>query len=126
MYDNRHDKLVSHWIVIYSYFYIFGIAPWNPLLLLCIAYGFTIVSSMYIYANTDDYLRLYYYMTFNTFYKLIPLALIYKRKFTYNDIIFTWMFLFIYFIYMYLMQENVVCAYRDLITFVMNEPRRPV
>lgn len=126
MYDYRLDKLVSVWIVLYACFYVFRILPWNPLILLCIAYGLSIISSAYIYTHTDDYLQLYYYITLNSFFKLIPLALVYNRPFGYSDVIFTWVFLLAYFAYMFIIQENVICTYRDLITFVMNEPRRPV
>lgn len=125
MYDNRHDKLVSHWIVIYAYFYYFRLVPWNPLLLLIMAYGFTVISSVYIYFHTQDYVRLYAYIAFNSLYKLIPLAMIYNRRFDYDDVIFTWIFMLIYFLYMYFLNENVICAYRDLITWVMNEHQRP-
>lgn len=118
----RIDKLLSAWIVVYSIFYILHMVPYNPIILLILAFLFTIISSIYIYVNyvnTDEYDMLILYIIINCILKLIPILIIIQNKLNKQDIIFTWIFLLIYFIYMTIMQENIVCTYKDLILFIM-------
>lgn len=115
----RIDKLLSVWIVVYSIFYILHMVPYNPIILLILAFLFTIISSIYIYVNTDEYDMLIIYIIINCILKFIPILIIIQNKLNKQDIIFTWIFLLTYFIYMIIMQENIVCTYKDLILFIM-------
>jgi len=115
------DRLLSAWIVVYSWIYLFGITHYNPIILLCIAYSFTMLSSIYIALKSNDNTRLFTFIIINSFLKLIPIALIWKEKIFYNDIIFSYIFVIIYIAYMYIVDDDIICTYKDIVLHIINK-----
>lgn len=115
------DRLLSAWIFIYAVLYIFKLVPFNPIILLYIAYGFVLYSSFFILAYGTDINRYYFYIALNTFFKVIPIIIVQNDKITSNDIIFTGVFIMVYIIYMALIREDIVCLYRDLVLYVIDK-----
>ena len=115
------DRLLSAWIFIYAVLYIFKLVPFNPIILLYIAYGFVLYSSFFILAYGTDINRYYFYIALNTFFKVIPIIIVQNDKITSNDIIFTGVFIMVYVIYMALVSEDIVCLYRDLVLYVIDK-----
>jgi hypothetical protein len=121
MYDYRLDKLLSVWIFIYTIFYIFRMAPYNPIILLYLAVLFAWISSIYIYINTENMTYFYAYIGINFLFKQIPIMIINNDKISYKDIVFTLAFIFMYIMYMNAMNQNIICTYKDLILFVIDK-----
>jgi hypothetical protein len=115
------DRLLSAWIFIYAVLYIFRLVPFNPILLLYIAYSFVIYSSIFILAYGTDINRYFFYIAVNSFFKIIPILIIQNDKITWQDIIFTGVFVVIYVIYMSLIREDIICTYRDLVLHVTDK-----
>jgi len=85
----RADKFFSIWIFIYTIAYIFKITPYNPIILICIALTFFVLSLFIIIYNLNKKSLLFYYIMINTIAKIIPLFIIIdnifvdrKREFT--------------------------------------------
>jgi hypothetical protein len=114
------DRLLSAWIFIYAVLYIFRLVPFNPILLLYIAYSFVIYSSFYILAYGTNINRYYFYLLINSVFKIIPIIIIQNDKITSHDIMFTGVFVLVYVVYMSLIREDIVCTYRDLVLYVID------
>ncbi len=115
------DRLLSAWIFIYAVLYIFRLVSFNPIILLYIAYGFVIYSSIFILAYGTDINRYYFYIAINTFFKVIPIMIVQNDKITINDMIFTVIFILIYVVYMTAIREDIICIYRDLVLHVIDK-----
>jgi len=112
---------LSVWIVLYSYLYIAKIFPYNPIILLCIATGFYIINIGNIAYNYNENTLLVYYIIINTLLKIPPLLMVYRDKFNYNDIIFSVIFIIIYVIFMTLIDEDIMCIYKNYTDFIINK-----
>lgn len=112
---------LSVWIVLYSYLYIAKIFPYNPIILLCIATGFYIINIGNIAYNYNENTLLVYYIIINSLLKLPPLLMVYRDKINYNDIIFSVIFIIIYVIFMTLIEEDIICIYKNYTDFIINK-----
>jgi len=112
---------LSVWIVLYSYLYIAKIFPYNPIILLCIATGFYIINIGNIAYNYNENTLLVYYIIINSLLKLPPLLMVYRDKINYNDIIFSVIFIIIYVIFMTLIDEDIICIYKNYTAFIINK-----
>ena len=112
---------LSVWIVLHSYLYIVKIFPYNPIILLCIATGFYIINIGNIAYNYNENTLLVYYIIINSLLKLPPLLMVYRDKINYNDIIFSVIFIIIYIIFMTLIEEDIICIYKNYTAFIINK-----
>lgn len=119
----RADKFFSIWIFIYTIAYIFKLVPYNPIILICIALTFFIISLIIIIYNLNQNTLLFYYIMINTIAKIIPLFIIIDNKITNNDIIFTVYFILLYIIYMQYIKEDIICVYKDYIDFIIDKDK---
>jgi len=119
----RVDKFFSIWIFIYTIAYIFKIVPYNPIILICIALTFFVITLFIVIYNLNENSLLYYYIIINTIAKIIPLFIIINNKITNNDIIFTVYFILLYVIYMQIIKEDIICVYRDYIEFIIDKDK---
>ena len=119
----RADKFFSIWIFIYTIAYIFKIAPYNPIILICVALTFFIITLFIIIYNLNEKSLLFYYIMINTIAKIIPLFIIINNKITNDDIIFTIYFILLYVIYMQIIKEDIICVYRDYIEFIIDKDK---
>jgi hypothetical protein len=117
------DRFLSIWIFFYIIAYFLGIFPYNPIILISIALTFFIISLFIIIPRLNDRSLLTYYITINTFGKIIPLLFIINRKITIGDILFTFSFIIIYVIYMLAVNDDIVSVYRDYIEFIINRDK---
>ena len=117
----RADKFISIWIFIYTIAYIFKIVPYNPIILICIALTFFVITLFIIIYNLNEKSLLFYYIIINTIAKIIPLFIIINNRITNNDIIFTVYFILLYVIYMQIINEDIICVYRDYIEFIIDK-----
>jgi hypothetical protein len=118
----RLDKLLSFWIILYSICYIFNIFPYNPIILLYIALSFVIIL-VYILLNYENDI-LIYFIILNLIIKVPFILLIHRKKIYMIDIIFTIIFISIYFIYIRIINEDVITIYKELIWwFIVNKPQ---
>jgi hypothetical protein len=119
----RADKFFSIWIFIYTIAYIFKLVPYNPIILICIALTFFIISLIIIIYNLNQNTLLFYYIMINTIAKIIPLFIIIDNKISNNDIIFTVYFVLLYLIYMQYIKEDIICVYTDYIDFIIDKDK---
>ena len=117
------DRFLSIWIFFYIIAYFLGIFPYNPIILISIALTFFIISLFIIIPRLNERSLLTYYITINTFGKIIPLLFIINRKITIGDILFTFSFIIIYIIYMLIVKDDIVSVYRDYIDFIINRDK---
>lgn len=115
------DRLLSVWIVLYSYLYLLKMVPYNPILLLFIAYGFTLISSIIIALKSKNITRLIIYFIINTIFKLSLIIMIWKNKINVYDVLFSYILIIIYLVYMNLMKDDIVCVYIDLVKNIIDE-----
>jgi hypothetical protein len=59
----------------------------------------------------------------NTIAKIIPLFIIINNKITNDDIIFSIYFILLYVIYMQIINEDIICVYRDYIEFIIDKDK---
>jgi hypothetical protein len=64
---------------------------------------------------------LLYYFFINTIFKFIPILLIYKNSINIQDIVFTCIFIIIYVAYMLYIKDDIICVYRDMINYYIDE-----
>ena len=117
------DRFLSIWIFFYIIAYFLGIFPYNPIILISIELTFFIISLFIIIPRLNERSLLTYYITINTFGKIIPLLFIINRKITIGDILFTFSFIIIYIIYMLIVKDDIVSVYRDYIEFIINRDK---
>ena len=117
------DKFFSIWIFIYTIAYIFKITPYNPIILICFALTFFIITLLIVIYKLNEKSLLIYYLIVNIIGKLIPLFIIFNDKITNNDIIFTVYFILLYVIYMQIIKEDIICMYNDYIEFIIDKDK---
>jgi len=117
------DKFFSIWIFIYTIAYIFKITPYNPIILICFALTFFIITLLIVIYKLNEKSLLIYYLIVNIIGKLIPLFIIFNDKITNNDIIFTVYFILLYVIYMQIIKEDIICMYSDYIEFIIDKDK---
>ena len=117
------DKFFSIWIFIYTIAYIFKITPYNPIILICIALTFFIITLLIVIYKLNEKSLLIYYLIVNIIGKLIPLFIIFNDKITNNDIIFTVYFILLYVIYMQIIKEDIICMYSNYIEFIIDKDK---
>jgi hypothetical protein len=125
-----YHKLLSTWIVLYSIGYVLSNASnasnasyvfkYNPIILLYIAYLFVILSAVYIIYLYNKNTQLFYFLLVNSAIKLPFILLIWNRKITTPDIVFTVAFILIYVIYMTLINEDIVAYYGGIVKNIIN------
>jgi hypothetical protein len=114
------DKFLSIWIFIYTIAYFLKIVPYNPIILISIALIYFIGSLFIIIPRSNERSLLTYYITINVIGKAIPFILIFNNKITYDDIVFTLYFILAYIIYMQVFEEDIICAYREYVEFIID------
>ena len=117
------DKFLSVWIFIYIIAYFLKLVPYNPIILISIALIYFIASLFIIIPRLNERSLLEYYITINVIGKVIPFILIYNNKITYDDIVFTLYFILTYIIYMQLFNEDIICAYREYVEFIIDRDK---
>ena len=117
------DRFLSVWIFIYTIAYIFKITPYNPIILICFALTFFIITLLIVIYKLNEKSLLIYYLIVNIIGKLIPLFIIFNDKITNNDIIFTVYFILLYVIYMQIIKEDIICMYNDYIEFIIDKDK---
>lgn len=117
------DKFLSVWIFIYIIAYFLKLAPYNPIILISIVLIYFIASLFIIIPRLNERSLLEYYITINVIGKVIPFILIYNNKITYDDIVFTLYFILTYIIYMQLFEEDIICAYREYVEFIIDRDK---
>jgi hypothetical protein len=117
------DKFLSVWIVLYSIGYILQIFPFNPLILLAISILFFIFALIIIIYNHNKNSNLLYFFLINFIFKIPIFAIVYYRNepITEYDFIFTFYVIVVYIIYIEIMNDNIYCIYRDMISFIINK-----
>jgi hypothetical protein len=114
------DKFLSIWIFIYTIAYFLKIVPYNPIILISIALIYFIGSLFIIIPRSNERSLLTYYITINVIGKAIPFILIFNNKITYDDLVFTLYFILAYIIYMQVFEEDIICAYREYVEFIID------
>ena len=117
------DRFLSIWICLYTILYLFGIVPYNPVILISIALSFFLISLFIIIPRLNEKSLLTYYISINTLAKIIPLLLIINRLITFPDIIFSILFILFYLIYMHILNVNIFSIYTDYIEFIIDSDR---
>jgi hypothetical protein len=117
------DRFLSIWIFFYTIAYFLGIFPYNPIILISIALTFFTMSLFIIIPRLNERSLLTYYITINTFGKIIPLLFIINRKITMGDILFTFSFILIYVVYMLIVNDDIVSVYTDYFEFIINRDK---
>ena len=117
------DRFLSIWIFIYTIAYLLGIVPYNPILLIGIAIlVFACGLVITIYSLNDKSLLLYYF-TINFIGKVIPFFIIINNKLTNDDLVFTIYFILLYVIYMQIINDDIICVYRDYMQFIVDRDK---
>lgn len=114
------DKFLSVWIFVYIIAYFLKLVPYNPIILISIALIYFIASLFIIIPRLNERSLLEYYITINVIGKVIPFIIIYNNKITYDDIVFSLYFILTYIIYMQLFEEDIICAYREYVEFIID------
>ena len=117
------DRFLSVWIFIYTIAYLLKLVPYNPIILISIAITFFIFSLFIIIFNLNENSLLPFYLTINFIGKIIPLYFIINNKITNNDMIFTIYFILLYFAYMQIIKDDIICVYRDYILFIIDRDK---
>jgi len=117
------DKFLSIWVFFYTILYFLGIFPYNPVILISIALSFFVYTLYIIIPRLNERSLLSYYIMINTIGKIIPLVFLINRKITSYDIVFTLLFIIIYIVYMFIMNEDIVFVYTDYIEFIIDRDR---
>lgn len=117
------DKFLSVWIILYSIGYILKIFPYNPLILLAISIAFFIIAVIIIIFYHNKNSNLLYFFIINFIFKIPLFAIVYLRNknITDYDIIFTISVLIVYIIYIEIMMDDIICIYKDMISFIINK-----
>ena len=114
------DRLLSVWIFMYFLVYFFKFAPFNPIILLYIAYTYGVLASFYISFYTHNYHGLILFVLVNTTFKTIPIMLVQHKTICLQDIMFTCFFVVTYVVYMQLIGDDIICLYKDLAMFYVD------
>ena len=117
------DRFLSIWIFIYTIAYLLGIVPYTPILLIGIAIIFFVCGLVITIYSLNDKSLLLYYFTINFIGKVIPFFIIINNKLTNNDLVFTIYFILLYVIYMQIINDDIICVYRDYMQFIVDRDK---
>lgn len=117
------DRFLSIWIFIYTIAYLLGIVPYNPILLIGIAIIFFACGLVITIYNLNEKSLLLYYFTINFIGKVIPFFIIINNKITNSDLVFTIYFILLYVIYMQIINDDIICVYRDYMQFIIDRDK---
>jgi len=117
------DKLLSTWVIIYSIGYILNIFSYNPIILLFISTIFFIIGIIIILKNYNENTRLLYFITINVIIKVPLILLIWQKNIKTIDIDFTLIFITTYMIYIFLLKEDIVSIYKDLLDNIIDNTK---
>lgn len=117
------DKFLSFWIVLYSFGYVLKIFHYNPIVLLgvsIIVFAVAVIIALY-YHNKNS--NLFYYFIINFFAKIPIFLIIYNNnpEMTHKDIIFSILITLIYILYIKVIDDDILCVYKDLLLFIINK-----
>jgi len=115
-------EIFSYWIFIWFILYYLGLTKYNPLLILIVAYIFTLFELIYLIKNNISKYNFIKFFIINIIIKLIPILLIIKfpLKFNINDIYISIYLILIYFIIMIILNKNPYDYYKMMINTYIN------
>jgi hypothetical protein len=116
-------EIFSYWIFIWFILYYLGLTKYNPLLILIVAYIFTLFELIYLIKNNISKYNFIKFFIINIIIKIIPILLIIKfpLKFNINDIYISIYFILIYFIIMIILNKNPYDYYKMMINTYIND-----
>ena len=116
-------EIFSYWIFIWFILYYLGLTKYNPLLILIVAYIFTLFELIYLIKNNISKYNFIKFFIINIIIKLIPILLIIKfpLRFNINDIYISIYLILIYFIIMIILNKNPYDYYKMLINTYIND-----
>jgi hypothetical protein len=116
-------EIFSYWIFIWFILYYLGLTKYNPLLILIVAYIFTLFELIYLIKNNISKYNFIKFFIINIIIKIIPILLIIKfpLKFNINDIYISIYLILIYFIIMIILNKNPYDYYKMLINTYIND-----
>jgi hypothetical protein len=121
-------NLFSYWIFIWFVLYYFKYVKSSPLLILIIAYVFTLGTIFYFIENKISKYNLIKNIIINIIIKLIPILLIIKIPLivTQDDINMTFYLLILYISIMILSNKNPYVYYKDTINSYLNNKNKTI
>jgi len=117
------DKLLTSWIIIYSIGYIINIFPYNPILLLYISSLFFIITINIIIYYYNENTNLLYFVIINVIIKIPLILLIWRNNIKNIDILFTLIFITTYIIYIFILNDDIVSIYKDLLNNIIDNTK---
>lgn len=116
-------EIFSYWIFIWFILYYLGLTKYNPLLILIVAYIFTLFELIYLIKNNISKYNFIKFFIINIIIKLIPILLIIKfpLRLNINDIYISIYLILIYFIIMIILNKNPYDYYKMLINTYIND-----
>jgi hypothetical protein len=116
-------EIFSYWIFIWFILYYLKLTKYNPLLILIVAYIFTLFELIYLIKNNISKYNFIKFFIINIIIKLIPILLIIKfpLRFNINDIYISIYFILIYFIIMIILNKNPYDYYKRMINTYIND-----
>lgn len=114
----------SYWIFLWYILYICKIVIYNPKIILYFSLFIIIIEILYLIYYNAPYKKLIVYITINIFLKVFTLLSIINTKINYkNDLLFTLLLLFIYYIYMKINNESFINYYIKLLNGYISKER---
>lgn len=95
----KMDNYFSTWIFAFFIIYYMNISYFNPFILLILGLVVVIVSSIYVYIESQSMTCYWNFILINIYIKVIPLLLIWNRPIYYHDVIITIFMILIYYSY---------------------------
>jgi hypothetical protein len=119
-------EIFSNWVFVWFILYYIGLTKYNPLLLLIVAYIFTLFEFIYLIIKKSSKYNLIKFMIINIIIKLIPILLIIKfpLRFDLKDIYISIYLIFFYIIIMSIMNKNPYEYYKLMLhTYIYNDEK---
>jgi hypothetical protein len=116
----RLDLLFTNWIFIFFLLYILNLSSFNPLLLIIYANLINLIMFLNIILHKSSLFGIIIFIILTILFKLIPLWFLKNTIITSNDIIISFILLFIYLFYVNLNNKNVVKIYYEYI-FILSD-----
>lgn len=119
-------EIFSFWVFVWFILYYIGLTKYNPLLLLIVAYIFTLFEFIYLIIKKSSKYNLIKFLIINIIIKLIPILLIIKfpLRFDLKDIYISIYLIFFYIITMSIMNKNPYEYYKLMLhTYIYNDEK---
>lgn len=119
-------EIFSYWVFVWFILYYIGLTKYNPLLLLIVAYIFTLFEFIYLILKKSSKYNLIKFLIINIIIKLIPILLIIKfpLRFDLKDIYISIYLIFFYIIIMSIMNKNPYEYYKLMLhTYIYNDEK---